>query len=131
MFAIAEHVAGARKLLRPHTMDVRRVRNLDDFVDLHHVATDARETAIGLVVGEDVAAVAGAVCERQVRVMQVAVIVQSTTRFQKLLRWRQQALGQVLAIVGQAQPVALSRLKTGMCMSSRPDGMARMRTSPV
>ena len=51
------------------------VRQLNNLVAFHDVEADARDAGVGLVVHEDVAAVIGAVGERQMRMMQVSVHV--------------------------------------------------------
>ena len=82
-------------------MDRRGVGDLDDLVGLHDVAADAGDAAVCLVVAEDVAAVIGAVGERHVRVVQVAVLVDAAARLQELAGVLRQAFRQGLpAFVG-------------------------------
>ena len=77
--------------------------NLDDLVAFHHVAADARDAAIGLVVDENVAAVIGAVGERHVRVMRVAVDEGAAPARPETCGLRQQPFGEDLpAFVGQS-----------------------------
>ena len=85
-------------------VNVARVRNLDDLVALHDIAADARHARVRLVVHEQVAAVVGAVGERHVRMVQVAVVIGAHPALrQKILRLRQQSFGQNLeALVGDA-----------------------------
>ena len=101
LLAVGEDIAGARILLKAQAMDRRGVGDLDDLVGLHDVAADAGDAAVGLVVAEDVAAVIGAVGERHVRVVQVAVLVDAAARLQELAGVLRQTLRQDLkALVG-------------------------------
>ena len=97
MFAIGEDIAGARVFLRPHAMDVMGVRDLDDLVAFHRRAIDACHPGIGLVVGKQVAPVIGAVGERHMRMVQIAIVVGDLALGLEIgLCLRQQAFGQNL-----------------------------------
>ena len=79
------------------------VRQLDDLVALHHVEADAADARVRLVVGEEIAAVIGAVGEGRMRVVQVAVRVDAALVLQEFAVLRRQALGQDLAaLIGLA-----------------------------
>jgi hypothetical protein len=69
-------------------MDIRGVRHLDDLVCLEDVETDAGDAAVRLVVDEQVAPIVGPVRERDVGMVEVAVVVDAKARFQKLSRRR-------------------------------------------
>ena len=103
VLAVAEHVAGARIFLQPQAVNRMLVRQLDDLVALHDVEPYPRHAAVGLVVHEDVAAVVGAVRERDVRVVQVAVHVGAAAVLEEFAGRRLHPLGQHLqAFVGLA-----------------------------
>ena len=77
------------------------VGQLDDLVALHHVEADPGDAAVRLVVHEQIAAVIGAVGERGVRVVEVAVEIDATAARQELPGLGLQPLGQDLeALVG-------------------------------
>jgi hypothetical protein len=89
--------------LHAQAVDRVLVRQLDDLVALHDVEADARDAGVGLVVHEGVAAVVGAVGERRMRMVQVAVHVGAAAVLEEFAGLRQQALGQNLeALVGLA-----------------------------
>ena len=101
VLAVGEHVTGARIFLQPQAVHRMLVRKLDDLVALHDVETHPRHAAVGLVVHEGVAAVIGAVGERDVRVMQVAVHVGAAAILEEFAGLRQHPFGQHLqALVG-------------------------------
>ena len=103
VLTVAEYIPGSGVLLRPQTVDVGRVGDLDDLVDLHYVAADARDAGVGLVVDPDIAPIVGAVGERHVRVVGITVEVDPAARLEVLLGLRQQPLGEdALALVGLA-----------------------------
>ena len=103
VFAVAEQVAGLRVLLQAHAMHGVLVRQLEDLVGLHHVATHARHAGVGLVVHVDVATVVVALGERHVRVVQVAVEVGPAAGAEEFPRLGRQAFGEYLqAFVGLA-----------------------------
>ena len=105
VLAVGENVAGARELLRTQAMDVGGVGDLDDLVGLHDVATDASHPAIRLVVHKNVAPVVGAVGERHVRMMRVAVDPGPAAALQEFARLGQQALSEdFFALIGQSPP---------------------------
>src|SRR5690606_32904163 len=75
----------------------------DDLVALHHAEADSSDPGIRLVVDEQVSAGIGAVGERDVRVMEIAVEPDAASALEKRLRFRQHVLGQDLsALVGEA-----------------------------
>ena len=84
VLAVAEHIAGARHLLHPQPVHRVLIGQLDDLVALHHVEADPGDAAVGLVVHEQVAAVIGAVGERGVRVVEVAVEIDAAPARQEL-----------------------------------------------
>ena len=103
VLAVAEDIAGRRIFLHAQAVHRVLVRQLDDLVALHDVEPDAGDAGVGLVVDEEIAAVIGAVGERQVRVVQVAVRVDAAAVLQELAGLRRQTLGQHLqALVGLA-----------------------------
>ena len=104
VLTVGEDVAGARVLLRPHPVDVLGVRNLDDLVALHHVAAHPRDAGVGLVVHEKIPPVIGALGERHVRMVQIAVVIGlHAVCGEVLLRFGQKPLRQNLqALVGLA-----------------------------
>ncbi len=105
MFAIGEYVARARDFLRSHTVDVGCIGDFDDLVAFHHVAADAGDAAVGLVVHEYIAAVIGAVRERHMRMVQIAVHEGSAAIGEELAGLRPQAFGEDLeALIGQTPP---------------------------
>jgi len=62
----------------------------------------------------------------------VAVDPRAAAAREELAGLGRQSLGEDLLLsLVRPQPVALSRLKTGIRISSRPDGKTWMRTSPV
>jgi len=75
VLAIGKDIAGARELLRAQAVDRFGVGDLDDLVAFHDVAAHPRDAGVGLVVHEDEAPVIGALGERHVRVVQIAVVV--------------------------------------------------------
>ena len=75
VLTVGKNIAGARVLLRPHAVDILRVRDLDDLVAFHDVAANTGDARVGFVVGEDVAPVIGAVGKRHMRVVQIAVVI--------------------------------------------------------
>ena len=97
VFTVRKDVTGARVFLRTQTVDVMRVRDLDDLVAFHHVTAHTCHAGVGLIVHEQIAAVIGAIREGHVRVVKVAVVISDlAVRRQKLLGFRQQAFGQNL-----------------------------------
>ena len=133
VLAVAEHVAGLRIFLDPQAVHRRLVRQLDDLVALHHVEADAADAGVRLVVGEQVAPVIGAVREGRMRMVQVAVRVDAAPVLQELAVFAASGprSGSCRLSLVWPQPVALSRLNTGMRISSRIEGRPMMRTSPV
>ena len=102
VFTVDEDIAGFRILLHAQAVRAEGIGNLDDLVALHDVAAHARHARVGLVLHEQVTPVVGAVGERHVRVVQVAVEEDAAAFLQELARLRRQALGQDLAaFVGQ------------------------------
>ena len=90
------------------------VRKLNDLVALHDVEAHPRDPAVGLVVHEGVAAVIGAVGERDVRVMQVAVHVGAAAILEEFAGLRQQPFGQHLqALVGLAPSGGAAAVEDG------------------
>ena len=75
----------------------RAGQQLDDLVALHHVEADPGDAAVRLVVHEQVAAVIGAVGERGVRMVEIAVEIDATAARQELPGLGLQPLGQDLA----------------------------------
>ena len=67
ILAVGEHVAGTGIFLQAQAVHRVLVRKLNDLVALHDVETHPRDAGVGLVVHEGVAAVIGAVGERDVR----------------------------------------------------------------
>ena len=97
VFAVSEDIPRARIFLRPQTVNVGRVRDLDDLIRLHDVAANAGDAGIGLVVDKQVTPVVGTFGEGHVGVVGVAVEINSAAAFQKLFGGGQQTLGQDLA----------------------------------
>src|SRR6516164_9155161 len=93
VFAIAEQISGARIFLRAHTVDRVLVRYFDDLVALHDVGADASEARVRLVIDENIAPVIGAVRERHVRVVAVAIHPDTEPVLEALARLGQQAFG--------------------------------------
>ena len=92
VFAVGKYVTGFRITLRTQAVDTGCIRDFYDFVGFHHVATDTANAVVCFIVGVNVTAVVSAVCERHVRVVQVAVRHAGHTGFfQKVTR----LLGQV------------------------------------
>ena len=89
MLAVGEDVAGAREALRAQTVDAGNVRDFDHRVAFHHVAADAANAGVRLVIDEDVAAVVGAVGKGHMRVVQVAVTEDATLVFEEFFGFRQ------------------------------------------
>ena len=85
VLAVGEDVAGFRVALRAQTVDTGDVRDFDHRVAFHHVAADAANAGVRLVIDEDVAAVVGAVGEGHVRVVQVAVAEDTALVFEEFL----------------------------------------------
>ena len=103
VFTVTEYVSGARILLQPQAVDRMLVRQFDDLVALHDVEPHPRHAAVGLVVHEGVAAVVGAVRERDVRVVEVAVHERVATVLEEFAGRRLHPFGQHLqAFVGLA-----------------------------
>src|SRR5215204_2884329 len=73
VLAIAEHVAGLRILLHAKPMHRGLVWQLDDLIALHDVEAHASDARVRLVVHEHVAPVVGALRERGMRMVEVAV----------------------------------------------------------
>ena len=85
MLAVGEDVAGFRVALRAQTVDAGDVRDFDHRVAFHHVAADAANAGVRLVIDEDVAAVISAVGEGHMRVVQVAVAEDAALVFEEFL----------------------------------------------
>ena len=94
VFAVAEDVAGARKLLQPHAMNRVLVGQLDDLVTAHDVQPDPGDTGVGFVVDEEIPPVIGAVGERQMRVVSIAVQVDAALVRQERLGFGAQPFGE-------------------------------------
>src|SRR6516225_4062116 len=74
VFAVAEQISGARIFLWSHAVDRVLIGNFDDLVALHDVGADTGQARVRLVIDENIAPVIGAVGERHMRVMAVAVL---------------------------------------------------------
>ena len=72
-FRVAEYILGARYLLQPQSVNGLYVRNVGDLVRLHDVQTDTGNTAVGLVVDEQVFAIVAPVLHGDVWVVTVTV----------------------------------------------------------
>ena len=94
VFAVAEDVAGARKLLQPHAMNRVLVGQLDDLVTAHDVQADPGDTGVGFVVDEEIPPVIGAVGERQMRMVSIAVQVDAALVRQERLGFGAQPFGE-------------------------------------
>ena len=114
ILAVGEHVTGAGIFLQAQAVHRMLVRKLNDLVALHDVEPHPRDAAVGLVVHEGVAAVIGAVGERDVRVMQVAVHVGAAAILEEFAGLRQQPFGQHLqAFVGLAPTGGAAAVEDG------------------
>ncbi|CUI31666.1 Uncharacterised protein [Achromobacter sp. 2789STDY5608621] len=104
VLAVGEDVAGARIALRPQAVHAGHVGQLGDLVGLHHVQADAGDAVVGLVVDEEVAAVVGAVGERQMRVVGVAIQEHAALVLEVFAGLGRQAFGEDLAAFVGAAP---------------------------